>query len=90
VLRQILLRSPNISKCQPIREIRTVSSTTVFSLWDGSGVETDLVEAAKYFKMSANQGNSYGRHHYGFALRNGEGVEKDLVETEKYVKLSAD
>jgi TPR repeat protein len=38
------------------------------ALRDGAGVEEDLVEAAKYFKMSGDQGNSVGQENYRYAL----------------------
>jgi TPR repeat protein len=34
----------------------------------------DLIEAAKYFKLSADQGNSDGQFNYGNGLLNGRGV----------------
>jgi TPR repeat protein len=59
-------------------------------LKNGEGVPKNLVEAAKYFKLSADQGHAAGQNNYGFALKYGEGVPKNLVESAKYLKLSAD
>jgi TPR repeat protein len=59
-------------------------------LEDGSGVSKDVAEAAKYFKMSADQGNSEGQWRYGRCLFGGCGVPKDLAEGAKYLKLAAD
>jgi TPR repeat protein len=42
-------------------------------------------EAAKYLKMSADQGNADAQYSYV-----GEGVWIDPVEAEKYFKMSAD
>jgi TPR repeat protein len=49
-----------------------------------------LIEAAKYYKLSADQGNPFGQYNYGFCLTNGAGVERNLMEAAKYYKLSAD
>jgi TPR repeat protein len=49
-----------------------------------------LVEAAKFFKLSADQHNAAGQYEYGNALYNGEGVTQDLAEAVKYFKLAAD
>jgi TPR repeat protein len=59
-------------------------------LLNGEGVERDLVEAAKYFKKSADQGNDKGQYEYGLRLKYGEGVQTSLREAARYFKLSAD
>jgi hypothetical protein len=56
----------------------------------GLGVKKDPVGGAKYFKMSADQGNSDGQDEYGWALRNGFGAQEDFAHVAKYFKLSAD
>jgi hypothetical protein len=48
-------------------------------LENGEGVETDLASAARYFKMSADIGNSDGMSNYGWFLANGQGLEQDLA-----------
>jgi TPR repeat protein len=49
-----------------------------------------VIEAAKYFKMSADQGNQDGQSRYGLFLERGTGVEQNVIEAAKYYKLSAD
>jgi TPR repeat protein len=50
---------------------------------------TDENEAAKYYRLSADQGNSQGQFRYGRCLEHGIGVAKDSAEAAKYYKLSA-
>jgi TPR repeat protein len=56
----------------------------------GQGVAVDLVEGAKYIKMSADQRNPLGQFGYGCCLMGGQGVQKDVTEGAKYVKMAAD
>jgi TPR repeat protein len=49
-----------------------------------------LFEAAKYFKLAADQNHAVGQFNYGYCLSNGKGVEVDFVEAAKYYKLAAD
>jgi TPR repeat protein len=60
------------------------------ALPDGDGVTQNIGEAAKYFKLSTEQGNPNGHYLYGLALRNGIGVSQNLAEASKYFKISAD
>jgi serine/threonine protein kinase len=54
----------------------------------GKGVSKDLSEAAKYYKLSADQCNSHGQNNYGSCLEYGKGVSKDLSEAAKYYKMA--
>jgi TPR repeat protein len=56
----------------------------------GKGVSVNLSEAARYYKLSADQGNSNGQNRYGLCLELGKGVSVDLSEAARYYKLSAD
>jgi TPR repeat protein len=57
---------------------------------NGRGVPIDLLGAARYFKLAADQNHAQGQCTYGFCLVNGHGVPSDLVEAAKYFKLAAD
>jgi hypothetical protein len=59
-------------------------------LHDGECVSKDLSEAARYFKMAADQGLSYAKFSYGFCLHTGEGVSKNLSEAAQYFRMAAD
>ncbi|MDR1907264.1 MAG: sel1 repeat family protein [Holosporales bacterium] len=59
-------------------------------LISGCGVQENPSEAAKFFKLAADQGNELGLISYGMCLSEGLGVEKDVVESNKYLKLAAD
>eukprot|EP00825_Cyclidium_porcatum_P037532 TRINITY_DN4162_c0_g1_i8.p3 TRINITY_DN4162_c0_g1~~TRINITY_DN4162_c0_g1_i8.p3 ORF type:complete len:117 (+),score=33.51 TRINITY_DN4162_c0_g1_i8:226-576(+) len=50
-------------------------------------------QAFKYYKLSADQGNSNGQNNLGYCYANGKGTEQDLemaFKAFKYYKLSAD
>jgi TPR repeat protein len=47
-------------------------------------------EAVKYFKLSANHGNTSAQRQLGLCYKRGIGTEIDLAESFKYLKLSAD
>jgi hypothetical protein len=49
-----------------------------------------LSEAARYYRLSADQGNVFSQLNYGRCLEFGKGVSIDLNEAAKYYKLSAD
>jgi TPR repeat protein len=56
----------------------------------GLGVSKNEVDAARYYNLSADQGNAYVQYSYGFCLANGRGVLKNDVEAVRYFKLLAD
>jgi TPR repeat protein len=43
-----------------------------------------LIEAAKYYRLSADQGCGSGQYHFSLCLKFGKGVEKDLVRANEY------
>jgi TPR repeat protein len=49
-----------------------------------------LISGARYFKLSADQGNADGQCCYGRSLRDGTGISKDLISAAHYFELSAD
>jgi TPR repeat protein len=59
-------------------------------LHDGIGIERNVEEAVKYYKLSSDQGNSSGQLNNGYCLENGIGIERNVEEAVKYYKLSAD
>ena len=56
----------------------------------GTGVEKNLDEAFKWYKKSAEQGNSIGQYNLGSAYKNGEGVENNVDEALKWYTKSAE
>jgi hypothetical protein len=56
---------------------------------DEYGVQ-DLEEAAKWFRLSAEQGNDMGQYFLAECYRDGKGVEKDFDEALKWFKAAAD
>jgi uncharacterized protein len=55
----------------------------------GAGVPKDNTEAAKWYRLSAQQGYSYAQHNLGFMYYNGRGVMKDYSKAAKWLRLSA-
>jgi TPR repeat protein len=49
-----------------------------------------LIRAAEYYRLSADQGNSYGQSAFGRCLENGLGIGKDLIRAAEYYRLSAE
>jgi len=50
----------------------------------GQGLEKDLVEAVRFYRLAAELGEDSARLNLGDAYRLGEGVEKDLAEAIKW------
>jgi len=48
------------------------------------------MEATKYYKLSAEQGNLRGQYHIGYCYENGLGVSKDLNEARRWYNLAAE
>jgi TPR repeat protein len=49
-----------------------------------------LKNAAKYYKLAADQNHAKAQFRYGLCLERGRGMEIDLIEAAHYYKLSAD
>jgi TPR repeat protein len=54
------------------------------------GIAINLIDAAKYLKMSADQNHTNAQFTYGLCLAEGRGVEINLIDAAKYLKMSAD
>ena len=54
------------------------------------GMPKSKKEAAKWFRLAAEQGYSYAQYGLGGLYQYGEGVPKDLKEAAKWYKLAAD
>mmetsp|Transcript_14256 Transcript_14256/g.31859 ORF Transcript_14256/g.31859 Transcript_14256/m.31859 type:complete len:387 (-) Transcript_14256:238-1398(-) len=57
---------------------------------DGIGVETNLVEAVRWFKLAAEQGHPWAMAKYGLCLFNGTGIGQSLPNAVVWYKRSAD
>jgi TPR repeat protein len=53
----------------------------------GIGVDRNLSEAAKYYRLSASQEYAKGQRNYSRDLRNGIGLGVNLIEAAKYAGL---
>jgi TPR repeat protein len=56
----------------------------------GMGITADIVEAAKWYKLSADYGSAQGQYNIATMFETGEGVPQDLVEAFKYFLLAAE
>ena len=56
----------------------------------GWGVPQDYKEAAKWYKLSAEQGDSGAQSSLGLMYQNGEGVPQNDIEGVKWLRLSAE
>jgi TPR repeat protein len=65
-------------------------NTSIGCLGTGLGIEANAEEEAKYYKLSADQGNGFGEAAYDRCLRRGIAIERNDSEAAKYSKLSAD
>eukprot|EP00931_Biecheleriopsis_adriatica_P043236 TRINITY_DN2472_c0_g1_i11.p4 TRINITY_DN2472_c0_g1~~TRINITY_DN2472_c0_g1_i11.p4 ORF type:complete len:103 (-),score=28.68 TRINITY_DN2472_c0_g1_i11:8-316(-) len=57
---------------------------------DGRGVEKDEVEAARLFRLAAEQGDADAQYNLGVMYRDGRGVPKDEVEAARLYGLAAE
>ena len=56
----------------------------------GYGVAEDDIEAVKWFRKSADQGNAMAQHNMGFMYQYGKGVSQDYNEAVKWYRKSAE
>ena len=52
--------------------------------------EQNYIEAVKFYRMAAEQGNAEAQNSLGYCYGNGLGIEKDLIESAKWHRLSAE
>ncbi len=57
--------------------------------WSGKGVEQDFKEAARLFRLAADQGNAEGQCSLAALYERGEGVEQDFKEAARLYDLAA-
>lgn len=56
---------------------------------DGDGVEKNIPEAVKWFKMAADNGDVYAAYTLGRTFHSGEGIPQDYAEAMKWFLLAA-
>eukprot|EP00729_Bicosta_minor_P013106 gene13106-biopygen14215 len=74
----------------PGRHTPVAQNSLGFAYRNGKGVEQDHVEAAKWYRKSAEAGDAMAQCNLGNMHRSGEGVEKDHVEAVKWFRQSAE
>jgi TPR repeat protein len=63
---------------------------TGIKYYNGDGVNKDYVEALKWFRKAADQGNSFAQYNIGAMYHEGQGVTKDRVAAIKWLRKAAD
>jgi TPR repeat protein len=53
------------------------------------GIAQDYGEAAKWYRLSADQGNADAQFNLGILYSNGQGVPRDLVQAHMWFSLAA-
>jgi TPR repeat protein len=56
----------------------------------GEGVEQDLEEAVRLYRLAADRGHADAQKNLGNGYYNGEGVEQDYTEAVRFYRLAAD
>jgi hypothetical protein len=67
-----------------------ISHQESMNLENDDDIAQDLIRAAEYYRLSAEQGNSDGQDNFGFCLFHGRGVAQDLIRAAEYYRLSAE
>ncbi|GHU27044.1 hypothetical protein AGMMS50256_05870 [Betaproteobacteria bacterium] len=57
---------------------------------NGNGVEKNDVEAAKYFRMAAEQGHAVAQNSLGWMFENGQGVAQNYAEAVNWYRKAAE
>ena len=57
--------------------------------YNGRGVAQDYVEAARWYRLAADQGSALSQYALGMMYYYGQGVATDYIEAFKWVKLAA-
>ena len=56
----------------------------------GQGIDKDYIEAVKWYRKSAEQGNSSAQSNLADCYKNGYGVSKDISEAVKWYRKAAE
>ena len=56
---------------------------------NGQGVSQDYKEAAKWYRLSAEQGNAVAQYNLGLSYANGQGVIQDDVYAHMWMNIAA-
>ena len=57
---------------------------------DGTGVPCDHTEAARWYRLAADQENPTAQHKLGLMFKHGTGVPQEFVEAVRLLKLARD
>lgn len=56
----------------------------------GQGVRQDFKEAARWYRLAADQGDASAQSNLGLLYANGQGVRQDIKEALRWYRLAAD
>ena len=57
---------------------------------NGEGLKKDYTEAAKWYRLAANQGHVKAQFQLGMLYKKGLGIAQDYTEATRWLKLSMD
>lgn len=81
-----------LEKWEPLAKAGHVGAQVGLGLMytTGKGVVENDTEAAKWYRLAAEQGNALAQYNLGTIYRNGQGVARDPVEAAKWYKMAAE
>ena len=79
-----------VSYRQPFREMRLLYPIWVSCTSTAWGWSKNYLEALKWYRMAADQGNTLGQNNLGVMYEHGLGVDKNYVEALKWYRKAAD
>lgn len=86
--------APEASFSQAVSVTASADTETNYQLglryYNGRGMAKNFSEAARYYKLAADQGHARSQCSLGVCYENGQGVNADFTEAARYYKLAAD
>lgn len=79
----------NVSQDPEISSAENDYLTQARRYYNGKGVEKNLQEAARLYRLAAEQGNPVGQASLGYLYYDGEGVERNFQEAARWFRLAA-
>ena len=93
-----LLLFANASNAQTLEEMISLANEGIpsyqcmlgYKYLDGDGVEKNIPEAIKWFKLAAGNGDVYAAYTLGKTFHSGDGIAQDYAEAMKWFRVAAE
>jgi len=93
-----LLLCSQIASAQTLEEMISLANEGIpsyqcmlgYKYLDGDGVEKNIPEAVKWFKLAAGNGDVYAAYTLGKTFHEGDGIPQDYAEAMKWFRLAAE